>query len=464
MRHIPLAFAAFLCTTCGFVWAQEFDVQLKEAWAKLRVPSDESNKLMIEGDLAGAKAKLLTVFPEKDRSAAESFLLGNLLFEVDRKLSYSLHKAAAEKAQDNAIVVWEWALQQHRAGEYAGALKSYQVFSKTRPDSAAAYALQADCLLQLNKTDEAIKAWQQSEHARVGTIEQMESLVCTVNRDAVPFAKRVELLTKATRKADADAAAELIALDCAFPFDWWNTKPYDSYLAHDLPAVLAALKLPASDVRVRAMNCAAACAQADQKDAGALKRILAKHNLLIDVNQTLPANPGLLHVILTAAYRSKALDEKALRTLSPKVQAIAAKSKDARAWSAASVFIESAGPEEQIKYARDAWKATGDAHFAALVLFLKQKRGKLAGNDAELLAALKQFPESCDVQRANVEVAAREKKLSRDMLAAAAKAEFRHFSSFVAPATVVNRPRADYLRSYFTTMGSMTAGQGPGAK
>jgi hypothetical protein len=36
--------------------------------------------------------------------------------------------------------------------------------------------------------------------------------------------------------------------------------------------------------------------------------------------------------------------------------------------------------------------------------------------------------------------AAREKKVTRELLADAARAEFRYFSSFVAPATAVNRP------------------------
>jgi len=72
-----------------------------------------------------------------------------------------------------------------------------------------------------------------------------------------------------------------------------------------------------------------------------------------------------------------------------------------------------------------------------------------------LAAALHQFPESGEVQRAAYLVAVRDHKLTRQNLADAARAEFTHFSSFVAPATVVDRPRSDYLRHYFAELLTM---------
>ena len=59
------------------------------------------------------------------------------MFEVDRKQSYALHRAVALAEPDNTAVVWEWGLEQHRAGEYAGALAAYEKFSKVRPMSPA---------------------------------------------------------------------------------------------------------------------------------------------------------------------------------------------------------------------------------------------------------------------------------------------------------------------------------------
>src|SRR3954447_23599359 len=120
----------------------DFNAQLESAGKKLETVMRKADALMKAGDVDGADKKLLSAFPAGSRTAAESFILGNLLFEIDRKLSYELHAAAAKAEPSNIDVAWEWGMEQHRAGEYAGALTYYQQYSKAKPDSAVPYALQ----------------------------------------------------------------------------------------------------------------------------------------------------------------------------------------------------------------------------------------------------------------------------------------------------------------------------------
>jgi tetratricopeptide (TPR) repeat protein len=434
--------------------AADFADGMKRTAKAIEAAWPACDDLVTGGDPAAATAKLLALFPEARRTAAESFMLGNVLFEIDRKQSYALHQAAARAEPKNTDVVWEWAMEQHRAGEYEAALASYREVSKARPGWAGSYALQADCLLRLDRVDEALAAWRKSEEAPDGSIEEMESLVCAVHREATPHARRAALYARATRERDAEAAAELIALDCDWPKDWWNAGPDAAYLGHDLPAVTAALGLPVDDLRMRAMACAAECAAARPGDAETVKRALAKHRLIVDADHTLPANGGLLAGILVSVVRTGAVDTTVLqREIAPRVLEQARKGSDVRVWNSAIYFGPRDVPDEEaIKIEREGWRATGDARFAAGTLIVRLRGGKMAGDDAELAAALKQFPESGAVWRVAYEVARREGKLTRELLAGAAKAEFSHFSSFVAPATVVNRPRADYLREYFAQM------------
>jgi tetratricopeptide (TPR) repeat protein len=446
---------ALLSITCTAI-AEDFESATEKASQKLQSVMPACAKQMNAGDLAGAKATLLATFPEATRSAAESFLLGNLLFDVDRKQSYALHKAAALAEPENPQVVWEWAMEQHRAGEYEGALASYQKFSKSWPQSASPYALQADCLLQLNRVDEPIVAWQKSEKAPDGSLEQMENLVCAVNRDPVPHQRRADLLAKATLNRDVDAALELIALDCAFPFDWWNEEVHDSYLANDLPVVVKALNLPADDVRIRAINCAAECARAGD-DAVAIKKSLEKHRLLIDADHTIPPYDGMVEIVLHSALLSKLLDDATLRkVIAPKLLADARKKPSSEMWNAV-LYSSGENRDELLSLEREAWKSTNDPRFATGVLMIKSDLGQLAGDDPDLLAAVKQFPDNGPILREAYEVAAREKKVTKELLAQAARAEFKHFSSFVGFGTVINRPRSDYLRSYFKQLAAMRA-------
>jgi tetratricopeptide (TPR) repeat protein len=359
--------------------------------------------------------------------------------------------------------VWEWALQQHRAGEWAAALASYEAYTEARPDTAASYALQADCLLRLGKVDEAAAAWKKSEDAPSGSVEVMESLVCAVHREPLPVARRAELLARATGKGDVEAAADLIALDCDWPHDWWNAGPDEQYVKHDLDAVTAALKLPVDDARGGAIACAAACALADPEDAEAVRKALEKYGLVIDDGRTLPAHSGLRFIILHAATQSKVIELATVqKEIAPRLLEMARKTGDVKAWNTAVYF----GPrdrsvEEALKIEREGWRATGDARFAAGTLLVKLKTGKLAGDDVELAAALKQFPESAMVWKIAYDVAKTEGKVTKELLAGAAKAEFTKFSSYVAPATVVNRPRAGYLRVYFAQLNRMAAAPAP---
>jgi tetratricopeptide (TPR) repeat protein len=456
MRHfIPLL---FLCTLSSAAAGEDFDAQMQKTVTRIKEVFPASAAKMDAGDFTGANAALVAAFPNADQSAAESFMLGNVFFDIDAKRSYAFHKTAAQLAPNNSNVVWEFALEQHRAGQYAGALSSYQIVARADPGSAATYALEADCLLRLNRVNDAIAAWQKSEAAPDGSIETMEDLVCTVHREPAPHERRAALLAKATQQGDIKAAGELIALDCQFPRDWWNAPPQKTYLAHDVPAVLAAIKLPADDVLSRAIVCAQECALADQTDAKAIQAILTKHRLLTDPQHTIPANGDLLSIILASAARAKAIDQTTLREqIGPKILKLARMGKDVQLWNNAAFTAPHGAIEDRMKLEREGWQATGDVRFAAGLLALKKGSHQLKGDDPDLAAARKQFPDSALIQRIAYEIATQENKVTRAQLADAARAEFTHFSSFVAPATVVNRPRSDYLRAYFAQMRQLPA-------
>jgi hypothetical protein len=389
MHKITVAlFTLLLSNTFLLAADPDFDTHVQKASESLQPVMPQCEEKMNSGDFAGANATLLAVFPDATRTSAQALVLGNVLFETDRKLSYALHQSAAKAEPQNPEVVFEWAMEQHRAGEYAGALASYKIYSQAKPQLAAPHAMQADCLLRLNRVNEAFTAWANSESAPSGSIEQMEDLVCAVHREPAPFERRANLLAKAVQHHDVDAVCDLIALDCAFPRDWWNVEPQQTYLSHDAPAVAAALNLPADDGRRQAMACAVEIAAAvanDPDDVASVKAILVKHHVLIDTDQTIPAHGGLLSLILKTALSAKVLDDAALRQqIGPKIVALAKQGHDVDLWNAAAFTFPKGNPDDQMKFERDGWQATADPRFAAGVLFLKLKAGTLTGNDPDL--------------------------------------------------------------------------------
>ena len=191
---------------------------------------------------------------------------------------------------------------------------------------------------------------------------------------------------------------------------------------------------------------------ADQEGPNEVQTILKKHRLLADDPTTIPTNGALTAIIVNAVINSKALDKATLR---PKIGSLlveqARKGKDLQMWNIALLVTEQS-PNQLIKLEMEGWRATGDARFAAGALMMKAANGQLTGSDPDLIAAQKQFPESGLVQRVVYEVAKKEKKINKQLLADAAKAEFKHFTSSVAFATVSDRPRSDYLRQYFVEL------------
>src|SRR4051812_634922 len=101
MTRVVVALVATTTATACFAGAGDFAGDVERASAAVEKVAGASEEKMNAGDFAGANAALLGGFPEATRTPAESFLLGNLLFEVDRKQSYALHGAAAKAEPQN---------------------------------------------------------------------------------------------------------------------------------------------------------------------------------------------------------------------------------------------------------------------------------------------------------------------------------------------------------------------------
>jgi len=204
------------------------------------------------------------------------------------------------------------------------------------------------------------------------------------------------------------------------------------------------------------MSCAAELALSDQTDAATIKSLLAKYHFLTDANHTIPPNGYLLTLIFKFVQDSDVIEGKVIRQeMGGKILELARKAGDPRIRNLALLYGPEGQPGEIIKLEREGWKSTGDPRFAAAVLLLKQHQGQLASKDEELAEALKQFPENGLIQRIGYEVANSEKKVTKQMLAAAAAAEFGHFSSSTSAFAVLSRPRSDYLRQYFAELQTM---------
>jgi len=434
---IPLLLSALLAI-------QDVDREMNKAYEALKPLLQNAEKLVHAGSVDEANQKLLDVFPEASRTGPQALLLGNLMFGNSPKVSYALHKFAVEKLPDHADAQLEWAMQQHRNGEYAGAAVAYAKYTKAVPGYAPAWGLLADCLIREGKTREAVSAWNESEKAQSGTLEKFESLVCEIYTREVPQQRRQALIAS-MKKGDLDAGARLIAFDCNYPRDWWNAGPAKGFLELDL-AAFRALKFPAGR-RIDAVECAAEVGQAKGDDATAIGDILRRHRFILDADLSVPSDPGIAAFLLDRAFSLELISAEARKAVAGKVLATARKTGETDFWNAAALLAE--GDLEALE--KEAWEATRDPKFAAGYLLILDRAKRLKSDDPILNDSLKAHPESALLNRLALTLAGREKRLTEELLVRAIQAEYRRFSA----TGVIARPRAAALRIYFKELAKL---------
>ncbi|RBP35496.1 hypothetical protein DES53_12116 [Roseimicrobium gellanilyticum] len=439
IKSVSLLQLLCVLSLTGFLQA-DFNEAVSEASAAIGEVHEKLGQMVAEGEVEEANQMVLDLFPEASRTPAQAFMIANVLYSMDVKTSYALHKEVAAKFPEEPYVLLEWAMQQHRAGEHAGALATYDAFSKISPDYAPVHGLATDCLIRLGKIREASARWRQSEEADGGSLEKFESLVCAVYQGPSSNLRRAELRKKAAQ-GDRDAAVQLIALSGEFEMDWWNRRPHPVYLESDVELLK---KLP-EHPRIKAAICAAQCRMEEEPRLEAMKAILLSHGYLVDPAESLPEDGALLSMMLGSAMDAGLLTtESAREKFGARLRKMAKGPKDASLWNVVANLH--AGTPEMLGIEEQAWAATADEKFAVGYLSERIRLGTAKANDPVLMKALKQFPESANIAALAVSIGV---VMDEPMLIQAIKAEFRKFSIFK---DALLRPRARQLRSYFVEL------------
>jgi hypothetical protein len=423
--------------------------EAEDAAAMLQAVLPKAEALTIEGRYDESQELILRTFPGRSRTPVQTLMLANVFFKQNPENSYALHKQAALALPKNASVQFEWAMEQHRAREYAAAADSYAKVFKLGARVAGIYGLQAECLLRTGKTKEAAEAWRLSEEAR-GSLEDLETWVCDVNGHLFPDRDRAKLLPKAAA-GDIVAARDLIALDVAFRSDWWNDGPNARYLAHDL-TLLRKTKFD-DQPRLRQILCMGDCAAAEDN---AKADCLRKAGLLIDAKGTLPHDGIVVSSLLNSAISCGAVSQEVAKAKWNKVIWEKAKAaKDAELFNIVARF--NIGSDKMIAIDRIAWQATGDERFAASLVDGLAQSKHFSPDDAEVKQITQKVPENWVIAQVVVNHAIRNKLPLEVPLVAAIKAEYTHFS---LNGPLSPRPGANGLRRYFALLSKTVASGG----
>lgn len=430
--------------------ARTSDDDVNDATEALRGAAEKAEALVIKGDFDGANKLVLDTFPEAKRTPAQKLVLGMALSQNDRKAAYELTKQAAEGLPDNANAQLEWALTQHRAKEYEGALKSYDRANEIRPDNSPAYGVAAECALRLGDVDRALELWKQCTQARLGSQEDFERLVCEVNNREDPLARRRELVRRVTAADDA-AAIELLLLDSDWPADWWTRGPHRQFLENDT-ALAGKWILPGGNPQLQEARCVGALAILERPTKEKIVDTLRRARYLIDEEATMPANPRAMVLLLKYAIRSGALKrEDARATLGARILELAKKTKEDDVFEAAAFLYLDTGKQDEID--RLAWEMAGNARCASNLLGAMSKRGELKWESPQLQKAIKDFPDDSNIAARALTLGKEAGQPQKELLIRAILAEYTKFS--VSNRDNIVRPRADALKTYWKALAEL---------
>lgn len=339
-------------------------------------------------------------------------------------------------------------MQQHRAKEYKGATKAYEVVLQHLPNRAAFHGLHAECLIRQARIKEACDAWNRSEKATSGTLLDFEKMLCDINGGFAPLRDRSRFRQQAAA-GDVDAAENLVLLDSKFEQDWWNGGINAIYLKGDLEFLrqtMAGLKNDASKDGFAQVIAAGEIALSATKGPKEFREALLKHKLVLDEKRTLPARNELVSLLLGMVESAEVMTNAEMK--SAWEQQILTRAKAAKSASLFNIVAHFNVKTDKLpEIQQEAWDATGGERFASALIAGLSLKKTLTLDDKRLQKALKDFPENTFIAEANLYCAVAEKKSVKEALIHAIQAEYTNLS--IGWRFMQIRPSAKTLRLYF---------------
>ena len=237
MAAAPLATPARAGTDPDF----EADMRVVAQRYAARAQEDDAKRAMLEGRFSQANAMLQQLVPDDRKTAADWFVLGNMLFRADVAYSDAAMRKAEALRPDEPLIWIERAMDEQRAHHCAAAVGYYDRVHALPKWSTyeASWAYSAQCKVVLGDAKGALADWSHVDfaHHHVRIEEAMYEVFSTTE----PRRDRQALL-EAGAHGDKASWCELMELETYWERNWWNKSRATPFIDQDSGAARAALK------------------------------------------------------------------------------------------------------------------------------------------------------------------------------------------------------------------------------
>jgi hypothetical protein len=354
----------------------------------------------------------------------KKYVVGNVLYEIDRARSFQLHKEAYTAHPEDLNLNLEYAIELHRNGEFAEAAKLYEKYAKKKADDFRINVWLADCYINLNEIHKSISNWKRANHAKNHTGIDFAIHTIYGRTDQIKIRNDYR---RQTEEGNNAAFYPLLFLDMNWELDWWNSGIQEYFLKEDMQ--LAQSKLQQNDkdyqtlqtyIRIKKLS-------NDHTQKDSIKSILLAAKLIIDSNP-LPSDGKVASDLLRICFINRILSESEFyKSRGDELLTLAKNTRDKETLNIYAYL--QAGVDGKVDPAVDklGWTEFNDERFA--ISYFIGKADKNRFDDQELAQAILDFPNSSKLYWIKANCAKMENKELKPHLIELIKREFKTLGS-----------------------------------
>ncbi|PBQ33112.1 hypothetical protein CNR22_15435 [Sphingobacteriaceae bacterium] len=204
-----------LVASCQLKKLSTNEKKLVEANHAMKTPAHLYLSCVIQNDLDTCSA----VFKKKAKSPYEKNAVANTLFSIDPDVAYEYHRQAYKSKPNELYFILEYAIEEHRRGNYAEAADLYKQFSDAFPENFRVKVWLADCYMNIGKVEKSIQYWVEADHAKHHI--EIETAIHEIYGAKNLYIKR-NFYRSEIKKGNLNFFYDLFYLDLNWEFDWWN--------------------------------------------------------------------------------------------------------------------------------------------------------------------------------------------------------------------------------------------------
>lgn len=420
MRHYILTILTLFSFSCNSQTLVSSRDKIETAKKELNTAMTTFNSCIVNSDLDNCIATLI----KSADNEYKKYVIGGLLYEIDRDKSFQLHKEAYLAKPDELGFNLEYAIELHRKGEFVEAAKLYEKYSKEKPEDFRVNVWLADCYINTGDIEQSISHWKKANHTKNHT--SIDFAIHTIYGRTDQIKLRNDY-RKEIETGNIQASYSLIFLDLNWELDWWNTNTQKYFLKEDVRLIESKIEKNNVDYNTIQTYIKIKNLSKSENAGDSIKMLLTNNKIIIGSNP-LPTNGQIASDLLRICFINQIISEQEFyNNRGQELLKLANETKEKELLNIYAYLQATFNGKVDASIDKLGWTEFKDERFA--ISYFVGKADKIRFDDKELAQALTDFPNSSKLYWVKVNCAKIENIKLRPHLIELIKREFKTLGS-----------------------------------